>query len=71
MTHEKQPDDDTDSNLPGADDEGWTFQPQAPDVSTSAPDPDAPLFPTPTMKVVTGSGGPQGGNDDRPEGKTP
>jgi hypothetical protein len=71
MTHEKQPDDDTGSNLPGADDKGWTFQPQAPDVSTNAPDPDAPLFPTPTMKVVTGSGGKPQDWIINPEGKKP
>jgi hypothetical protein len=71
MTHEKQPDDDTGWHVRGADDEGWTIRPPAPDQSTSAPDPDTPLFPTPTMKVVTGSGGPQAANADRPESEKP
>jgi hypothetical protein len=70
MTHEQQPD-DTSWNFPSADDEGSTIQPQALDANTSAPDPDTPLFPTPTMKAVTGSGGSQDRNDDRSEAKAP
>jgi len=40
-------------------------------VSTNAPDPDTPLFPTPTMKVVTGSGGKPQDWIINPEGKKP
>jgi hypothetical protein len=57
MTPKKQPDDDAGWNFPGANEEGSVDRPDPQGGSTSVPDPDAPLFPTPTMKVVTGSGG--------------